>query len=112
MDPLAIGIIAVVIAGVAWIVFKSDDDDTPAPTPAPTPTPNPVPGKLRSGKPSGKIIADKVADKASEKLPTKKSMEAMTKANLEELGRRHGVELDKRKTKANMIADLKAGVKK
>jgi len=99
MDPIAIGIIAVVVVGVAWLVFfKSDDDDAPS-TPAPAPTPNPTPGKLRS--------------KATAKtLPSESALNNLTKAKLEDLGREHGLELDKRKTKANMIADLKAGVKK
>jgi hypothetical protein len=45
------------------------------------------------------------------KLPTAKTMESMTKAKLEDLGRELGVELDKRNTKAKMIAELKAGAK-
>jgi len=46
------------------------------------------------------------------KLPTKSKLTAMTKAKLEELGREFGVELDKRKNKEAMVADLQAGVKK
>ena len=102
MDPIAIGIIVVVIAGVAWFVFKSDDSDTPAPTPAPAPTPNPTPGKLRSKAPAKKKSG----------VPSDSELNSLTKAKLEELGREHGVELDKRKTKANMIVDLKSGAKK
>ncbi len=49
--------------------------------------------------------------KVSKKLPDTKTLESMTKAKLENLGRDHGVELDKRNTKAKMIADLKSGVK-
>ena len=45
------------------------------------------------------------------KLPSLAKLKAQTKAQLEELGREFGVELDKRKTKDKMIADLKAGVK-
>ena len=44
-------------------------------------------------------------------LPTDKDLNKLTKVNLEKLGREHGVELDRRKTKANMIADLKEAVK-
>lgn len=45
------------------------------------------------------------------KLPTAAKLKAMTKAQLEEFGREFGVELDKRKTKDNMITELKKGVK-
>ena len=41
-----------------------------------------------------------------ESIPSINELKKMTKAKLEELGRAHGVELDKRKTKSNMIADL------
>ena len=44
-------------------------------------------------------------------LPTEEQLNKLTKAKLEELGREHGVELDRRKTKATMIADLKEAVK-
>lgn len=46
------------------------------------------------------------------KLPTAAKMKALTKAQLEELGRDFGIELDKRKTKDKMIADLKSEHKK
>ena len=45
------------------------------------------------------------------KVPTPAKLKAQTKAQLEELGREFGIELDKRKNKDKMIADLKAGVK-
>ena len=45
------------------------------------------------------------------KLPTPAKLKAQTKAQLEELGREFGIELDKRKNKDSMIADLKSGVK-
>jgi hypothetical protein len=41
-------------------------------------------------------------------LPTDATLKKMTKGQLETFGRDIGVELDKRKTKANMIADLKS----
>ena len=105
MDPIAIGIIVVVIAGIAWIVFKSDDSDTPAPAPNPV-TPPKTPGKLRAKQ------AAKKSEPAVKTLPGNAALNSLTKAGLEDLGREMGVELDKRKTKANMIVDLKAGVKK
>ena len=105
MDPIALVVIGVVVAGVAWWML-SGKDDTPE-APAPTPTPNPTPGKLRS-KPAPKTPAKPKADS----LPSDSALNGLTKAKLEELGRDHGVELDKRKTKANMIADLKGGAKR
>lgn len=47
----------------------------------------------------------------TQKLPTPAKLKALTKAKLEELGREFGVELDKRKNKDSMIADLKKGAK-
>ena len=41
-----------------------------------------------------------------ESIPTIAELKKMTKAKLEELGRENGIELDRRKTKSNMIADL------
>lgn len=46
-----------------------------------------------------------------QKLPSLAKLKAQTKAQLEELGREFGVELDKRKNKDTMIADLKKGIK-
>ena len=59
--------------------------------------------------------ADEVVEKvkeAAKKLPTKSQLSSMTKAKLEELGREFGVELDRRKKKDALVADLQAGVKK
>jgi hypothetical protein len=39
-------------------------------------------------------------------LPSDAELKKMTKAKIEEVGREFGIDLDKRKTKANMIADL------
>ena len=39
-------------------------------------------------------------------MPTEAQLKSMTKAKIEQVGRDLGVELDKRKTKANMISDL------
>lgn len=57
-----------------------------------------------------KATVEKVVTK--EKLPTKAKLTAKTKAQIEELGREFGIELDKRKTKDNMISDLRAAHKK
>lgn len=108
MDPIAIGIIVgvAVIAGVYFIFFSKDDEPTQTSGPGlvepvkPPKTPNPQ-------------LAKAVAKAASKpKLPKKADLEKMTKSNLEELGREYGVELDRRKTKVSMIADLKSGVYK
>ena len=102
MDPIALVVIGLVVAGVAWWILSDNDDKTQAPSNPVTP-PKTTPGKLRA----------KQAAKSSVKtLPGNAALNSLTKAGLEDLGRDMGVELDKRKTKANMIADLKAGVKK
>ena len=44
-------------------------------------------------------------------MPVDKELNKLTKVKLEEFGRTLGVELDRRKTKANMIADLKEATK-
>ena len=110
MDPIALVVIGVVVAGVAWFTLFRDNDTTEfsEPTPVAPPT-KPAPGGRKDEPP---IPASAKVKPATERLPTVKTMEGMTKAKLEDLGRKMGVELDKRKTKANMIADLKAGVKK
>lgn len=95
MDPLAIVIIVVVLAGITWTVFYSGSDEPKAPA-----------VKSETVKPVGKPTAPKKSG-----LPSDSELTALTKAKLEELGRTLGVELDKRKTKANMIADLKSQAK-
>ena len=52
---------------------------------------------------------DEVKQEVKEKLddiPTKEELKKLTKAKLEEFGRDLGIELDKRKTKDNMIKEL------
>jgi hypothetical protein len=49
---------------------------------------------------------------ALDSLPTAAELKKLTKAKLEELGRDLGVELDKRKTKDNMIKELEEKVGK
>lgn len=48
---------------------------------------------------------------AIDDLPSVDDLKKLTKAKLEELGRELGVELDKRKTKDNMIKDLQEKTK-
>jgi len=45
-------------------------------------------------------------------IPSADELMKMTKDKIEELGREIGVELDKRKTKAKMVADLESAAKK
>ncbi len=47
-----------------------------------------------------------VVEVTEEVVITPAKLNRMTKAQIEDYGRIHGVELDRRKTKANMIADL------
>ena len=49
---------------------------------------------------------------ALDSLPTANELKKLTKVKLEELGRDLGVELDKRKTKDNMIKELQEKVGK
>ena len=98
--PIAV-IVLVVVGGVFWYFNKNQkdfdiNDD----------------GKVDVA--DLKEAASNVAKgiKASvKKLPTPAKLKAQTKNQLEELGREFGIELDKRKKKDGMIADLKAGVK-
>ena len=106
MDPIAIGIIAVVACGLVWFILFREEDDKPESKPNYNPTLTP------EQKTEAKATIEKAKTEFAKKLPTKAQLEKLTKAGLEELGREHGVELDKRKTKANMIVDLRAGVKK
>ena len=57
-------------------------------------------------------VTEAVEKVTKARLPTNKAMEKLTKAQLEELARDHGVELDRRKTKANMIKEFRAEYKK
>jgi hypothetical protein len=102
MDPIVIAVIVLVVVGGVFWYFNKDQDDFDINDD----------GKVDVA--DLKEAASNVAKgvKASvKKLPTPAKLKAQTKAQLEELGREFGVELDKRKKKDGMIADLKAGVK-
>tara|TARA_B100002019_G_C20835865_1_gene387514 strand:- start:80 stop:325 length:246 start_codon:yes stop_codon:yes gene_type:complete len=64
--------------------------------------------------PKEPVIKAGVVDtgKAPKKFPADSVLKGLTKKELEELARTHGVELDRRKTKVNMIADFKKEAKK
>jgi len=103
MDPVAIfvGVVALVIIGL-WaftdvLDFNKDGKVDSA--------------DLDAAVDAAEAVVEKKVAEVKAKLPTAAKLKALTKAQLEELGRDFGVELDKRKTKDKMVADLKAGVK-
>jgi len=60
-------------------------------------------------------IADDIeeaVEDALDKLPSEAELKKLTKAKLDELAEGLGIKLDRRKTKAKMIEDLKASTKK
>ena len=114
MDTISIVIVLAVVAGVAYFLFgsKSDDKQAGSGTTADVKETVDVKPATKVKKPAAakKATAKKATAKKA-KLPSDTQLQKNTKGQLEELGRKHGVELDKRKTKAKMIGDLKAGVK-
>lgn len=102
MDPIIIGLLVLVGIGGALWYFNKDQNDLDI-------------------NDDGKVDVADLKEAASntakgikaevKKLPTPAKLKALTKSALEELGRDFGVELDKRKNKDGMIADLKSGVK-
>ena len=107
MDPIAIAIIGgTILVGAVWFLVFREEDEKPVSKPNYEPTLTP------EKQTQVRETLDKAVKDFNAKLPSKAQLEKLTKAGLEELGREHGVELDKRKTKANMIVELKAGVKK
>ena len=115
MDPIALGVIAVVVAGVVWFVLFRDNDTEEFPNlTGAKPVDGAVPQAPGQAPPTTadalkpKTSAD--AHKAAKpKVPAK--ADTMTKAQIESAARDQGVELDKRMTKANMIADWKKQLK-
>jgi hypothetical protein len=61
--------------------------------------------KVEDGKVTVEVTLPEVEVKAE--MPSDTQLGKMTKVKLEEFGRTVGVELDRRQTKANMIAELK-----
>jgi hypothetical protein len=99
MDTVALLIILAVVAGTAWLVFFRKEDDsksTSAPAVAPAPAKSPASG-------------NQVLKSARASVPA--GAEKMTKAQIESEARAQGVELDKRKTKANMLSEWKQSLK-
>ena len=67
--------------------------------------------KLKSGSMTPEQIAEWNGESAPQQLneaPSHKSLEDMNKKELEALGRQHDIELDRRKSKADLIEELTA----
>lgn len=54
---------------------------------------------------------EEAVEEALDKLPSDDELKKLTKAKLDELAENLGIKLDRRKTKAKMIEDLKLGKK-
>lgn len=99
MDTVALLIILAVVAGVAWLVFFRKDDDSKSTSAAPV-----------SSAPAKSPVSENQVQKAA-KSSVPAGAEKMTKSQIEAEARAQGVELDKRKTKANMLSEWKQSLK-
>lgn len=106
MDPIALVIIGIVVAGIAWWTLFRDNDTTEFPDSPQQPIPQPP---TTSDAYKAPTSADAFKKAPKPKVPAK--ADSMTKAQIESEARSQGVELDKRMTKANMIADWKKQLK-
>lgn len=116
MDTISIIIIAVVVFGILYLTVgkkkssnKTVVSDKPTTLEPGTPPPGTYGGQVQTTK---KAPAKPKAKAPKAKLPGDAQLQKNTKGQLEELGRKHGIDLDKRKTKAKMIAALKSEFKK
>ena len=122
MDPISIIIGLVVVAAIATVVYQSKQDnssDLPAVGKVPAakaeakkaPASSTTPTKKKA-EPSARVKALKSSEAVkanapvAKKVPTKTALLKLTKANIEKEAREHGIELDARKTKENMVADF------
>jgi len=107
-DTVVLVGLGVVIAAFVWFFIIKDKDEKTDPyvgEPKPEPV-NRAPGGRASEAPIPESA--KSPNTGPRPLPSKADLDKMTKANLEEFARvNYGIELDRRQTKANMIADLK-----
>ena len=121
MDPISILIGLVVVAGIATLVYQSQKEDSAKPAvgkvpakkaPAASTTPT-----AKKAEPSARVKALKSSEAVkanapvAKKVPTKTALLKLTKANIESEARDHGIELDARKTKENMVADFQTQAK-
>ena len=113
MDQYVLIGVGLVVAAFVWFfIIRDTDEKTDVYVGKPKAAPvNRAPGGRKDEAPIPQSAKTK-AKPAVKTLPGNAALNSLTKAGLEDLGRDMGVELDKRKTKAKMIADLKAGVKK
>jgi len=103
MDPVLILIGVVVVAGIGYYVYNNNDSDVVGGGESgikPTP--------VAPAKPKAEV---KKAAPSAPKAPTAKALNAMTKKEIDQVGRDFGVQLDARKTKAAMVKDFQAGIK-
>lgn len=77
-------------------------------TPEPQPAPEPVVQEVETDLPA----ADEWAAEDVDGDGNVDELESMTKVQLEELGRDHGVELDRRKTRASLIDQMRGVLKR
>ena len=127
MDPISIIIGLVVVAAIATVVYQSKQDnssDLPAvgKVPAKKAEANKAPASsttptVKKAEPSARVKALKSSEAVkanapvAKKVPTKTALLKLTKANIELEARDHGIELDARKTKENMVADFQKQAK-
>jgi len=112
MDPVLLFIGAVVVVGgVVWFFNKDKGFDVNNDGKVDVADVKAAVDNAKAGVKKEVAEAKAEVKAAVAKLPTPAKLKALTKAGLEDLGREFGVELDKRKNKDAMIADLKSGVK-
>ena len=113
-DVLVLVGVGVVVAAFVWFfIIRDTDEKTDVYVGKPKDPPKQQGGPGAPGRDKkAPAPAPAKAKPAVKTLPGNAALNSLTKAGLEDLGRDMGIELDKRKTKAKMIADLKAGVKK
>ena len=97
MELVILGVVAAVVIAAWWVMNPKEVEQTV----------EEIEDKIEE------VVDDVKEDvkEALDDLPSVDDLKKLTKAKLEELGRELGVELDKRKTKANMINDLQTNVK-
>ena len=120
MDPISILIGLVVVAGIATLVYQSQKEDSAKPAVGKVPAkaaPVASTTPTKKAEPSARVKALKSSDAVkanapvAKKVPTKTALLKLTKANIEAEARDHGIELDARKTKENMVADFQKAAK-
>ena len=128
MDPISVIIGLVVVAGIATVVYQSQKEESDklpavgkvpakkAPVAKKAPAASTTPTKKKA-EPSARVKALKSSEAVkanapvAKKVPTKTALLKLTKANIEAEARDHGIELDARKTKENMVADFQKQAK-